>query len=170
LFNKPKNKSIMEMNFLAIIAAALSTLVIGFIWYNPKIFGTIWMRESGMTEEKAKGANMAKVFGMAILFGLMIAFFLPPIVIHQVGAMQLVGGDASTALPSYEAFMADYGNHHRSFGHGALHGGMAGLFLALPVIGINSMFERKSWKYILINGGYFIVTMAVMGGIICGWK
>lgn len=160
----------MEMNFLAIIAAALSTLMVGFIWYNPKVFGTIWMRESGMTEEKAKTANMVKTFGMVILFSLMLAFFLPQVVIHQVGAMQLIGGDTANALPSYHAFMADYGNHHRSFGHGALHGGMAGLFFALPVIGISSMFEMKSWKYILINAGYFIVSMAIMGGIICAWK
>lgn len=160
----------MEMNFLAIIAAAFSALVVGFIWYNPKVFGTIWMRESGMTEEKAKTANMVKTFGMVIFFSLMLAFFLPPIVIHQIAALQLTGGDPANVLPSYTAFMADYGNNHRSFGHGALHGGMAGLFLALPVIGINSMFEMKSWKYILINAGYFIVTMAIMGGIICAWK
>lgn len=160
----------MEMNFLAIIAAALSTLVIGFIWYNPKVFGTIWMRESGMTEEKAKNSNMAKVFGMVIFFSLLIAFILNPIVIHQYGALGLIGGDPSKALPSYAAFMADYGDHYRTFKHGALHGSMTGIFLALPVIGINSMFEQKSWKYILINGGYFIVTLAIMGGILCAWE
>ena len=53
----------MEINFLALLVAALSTLVVGFIWYNPKVFGTIWMKESGMTEEKMKGANMAMIFG-----------------------------------------------------------------------------------------------------------
>lgn len=160
----------METNYFAIPVAALTTLVVGFIWYNPKVFGTIWMRESGMTEEKAKGANMAKTFTLALFFGLMMAFFLPPVVIHQVGALQLTGGNAETALPSYHAFIADYANNFRTFKHGALHGSMAGLFLVLPAIGINALFERKSWKYILINGGYFVVTLAIMGGIICAWK
>ena len=34
----------MEINFLAILVASLSTMVIGAIWYNPKVFGTIWMK------------------------------------------------------------------------------------------------------------------------------
>lgn len=159
----------MEFNFLAILAATLVTLPIGFIWYNPKVFGTIWMRESGMTEEKAKGANMLKVFGLTLLFSFMISFMLPQIVLHQIGAVQLTGGDAAKALPSYHAFMQDYGTHFRTFKHGMLHGAITGIFLALPIIGISSLFERKSWKYILINAGYFIVSLTIMGGIICQW-
>lgn len=38
----------MNMNFLAILVAAVATFPIGFIWYNPKVFGTIWMREAGV--------------------------------------------------------------------------------------------------------------------------
>jgi UDP-N-acetylmuramyl pentapeptide phosphotransferase/UDP-N-acetylglucosamine-1-phosphate transferase len=41
----------MEINFLALLTAAFSTLVVGFVWYNQS-FGTIWMNESGMTNEK----------------------------------------------------------------------------------------------------------------------
>ena len=73
------------------------------------------------------------------------------------------------ALPSYEAFMADYGNAFRTYKHGALHGILAGIFVALPIIGTNALFERKRAKYILINSGYWIVTMGIMGAIICGW-
>jgi len=160
----------MEINFLALIAAALSTLVIGFIWYNPKVFGTIWMRESGMTEEKAKGANMFKTLALAVLFAFFIAFILQMLVIHQFGAMGMVGGDPTKAKPSYQLFMTDYGTAYRTFKHGMLHGCMTGLFLALPVIGINALFERRSWKYILINGGYFVVALTIMGGIICAWE
>jgi hypothetical protein len=160
----------MEINFYAVLAATLVTLPIGFIWYNPKVFGTIWMNESGMTEEKAKGANMIKVFGLTILFSLMIAFILQPIVIHQFGALGMVGGGHLEIKPSYDAFMADYGHAYRTFKHGALHGSMTGIFLALPLVGINALFERKSWKYILINAGYFIVCLTIMGGILCGWE
>jgi len=160
----------MEINFSALIVAALATLPIGFIWYNPKVFGTIWMKETGMTEEKAKGANMAKVFGLTILFAFFMAFILQMLVIHQFGAMGLTGGDITVAKPSYEAFMADYGDAYRTFKHGMLHGFMTGLFFALPMIGINSQFERKSWKYIFVTGGYWVVCLTIMGGIICAWK
>ena len=64
--------------------------------------------------------------------------------------------DIENALPSYAAFMADYGTAHRTFGHGALHGIMSGIFVALPIIGTNALFERKGAKYILINSGYWI--------------
>ena len=50
------------MNFLAIAAAAVSTLVVGFVWYHPKVFGTVWMREAGLTEEQLKKGNMLKIF------------------------------------------------------------------------------------------------------------
>ena len=136
------------LNFPAILVAAVSALVVGFIWYHPKVFGNAWMKAAGMTEEQIKGGNMAKIFIMALIF----AFFL-----------------ASVALPSYEAFMADYGNAFRTYKHGALHGILAGIFVALPIIGTNALFERKRAKYILINSGYWIVTMGIMGAIICGW-
>jgi hypothetical protein len=159
----------MEMNFIAIIAAALSTLVIGFVWYHPKVFGTIWMRESGTTEEMMKGNNMIKIFTLSIIFALMIAMALSSIVVHQFGALGMIGGTADAAKPSFHAFMADYGTAYRTFKHGMLHGFITGLFLALPVIGTTALYERKSWRYTLVNAGYWIVSMTLMGGIICAW-
>lgn len=160
----------MEINFLAILTASVSALVVGFVWYNPNVFGNAWMKAAGMSEEQVKGGNMAKIFGLALLFAIMLAFALQGITIHQMGAFSMVGGDIENALPSYQAFMDDYGDAFRTFKHGALHGALAGIFIALPILGTNSLFERKGAKYIFINSGYWIVTLAIMGGIICGWK
>jgi Protein of unknown function (DUF1761) len=160
----------MEMNVYALLVAALSTLVVGFVWYNPKVFGTIWMRESGMTEEKMKGANMLMIFGLSFVYAFLMSFVIQFLTIHQTGALGMVGGDATKALPSYAAFMADYGTAYRTFKHGALHGFMAGLFLILPVIGTNALYERRSFKYTLVTGGFWIVCFMIMGGIICAWK
>lgn len=160
----------MNINFLALLLASLSTLVVGFIWYNPKVFGNIWMKEAGMTEEKMKGSNMIAIFVLSILYALFISFILQMLVIHQFGALGMVGGDPSKALPSYEAFVSDYGTAFRTFKHGALHGFFTGLFFALPVIGTNSLYERRSWKYVLIAGGFWIVTCTIMGGIICAMQ
>jgi hypothetical protein len=160
----------MPFNLYAVLVAALVTLLVGFVWYNPKVFGTIWMNESGMTEEKAKQGNMLKIFGLTIFYSLMLAFIMPALVVHQMGALGMVGGDVALAKPSYTAFMADYGDAFRTYKHGALHGFMTGLFIALPITAINALFEQKSWKYILINAGYWIVSLMIMGAIICGWK
>lgn len=160
----------MEINFLALFVAALSTLVIGFVWYHPKVFGAIWMKESSLTEEKLKGGNMLLIFGTSLLYAFFISFVLQMLAIHQYGALGMIGGDPSIAKPSYEAFMTDYGNAFRTFKHGALHGFMTGLFFALPLIGTNALYERRSFKYTLVTGGFWIVCLTVMGGIICGWK
>lgn len=159
----------MEMNFLAIFVAAVSALVVGFIWYNPKVFGNAWMQAAGMTKAQIKGGNMAKIFVLALLFALMLALTMPVLVIHQMGVMSLTKGDLGE-LPSYSAFITDYGDAFRTFKHGAFHGLLSGIFIALPILGTNALFERKGAKYIFINSGYWIVTLTVMGAIICGWR
>lgn len=152
------------------LVAALASLAIGFVWYNPKVFGGIWMRETGMTEEKAREANMAVMLLMTLFYSFLIAFILHMLVIHQFGAMGMIGGKPELAKPSYDAFMADYGTEFRTFKHGALHGFMSGLFFALPVVGTGALYERRSWKYTLVAGGYWVVTCMVMGGIVCAWQ
>lgn len=158
----------MELNFLAIVAAALSSFVVGFIWYNPKVFGTIWMNEIGMTNIKAKQANMFKIFGLTFIFALLFASFIPLITNHEIGAFQLAG--ANEKDEALVAFQKVHGGQFRDFKHGALHGFIGGLFFALPIIGTNALFEQKSFKYILITAGYWIIVMTFMGAIICGWK
>lgn len=160
----------MELNFLAILVAAIVPLFIGFIWYGPMLFQNAWMREAGMTEEKMKSSNMAVIFLVSLLLSVLLAFFTQFLVIHQVGAMGMVGGDPTDALPSFQAFMDDYGNSYRTFKHGALHGAMAGIFFVLPVMATNGLFERKSWKLTFINVGYWTLCLAIMGAIVCGWQ
>ncbi|MDQ8011644.1 MAG: DUF1761 domain-containing protein [Flavobacterium nitrogenifigens] len=161
----------MQINFVALFIAAIVTLVTGFIWYSPKVFGTIWMKENNLTQEELRKGNMLKIFGLTYVFSLMITMTLMSLTIHQSGAIGMVGGPPlmDSAKPSFAAFMADYGMTYRTFKHGALHGFMSGLFFAFPLIGINGLFERKSWKYIFIHSGYWILTLTLMGGIICGF-
>lgn len=161
----------MGINFIALIVAAVVTLVTGFIWYHPKVFGTIWMKENNLTQEELRTGNMLKIFGFTYLFSLMITMTLMSLTIHQSGAIGMIGGPpmVESAKPSFTAFMADYGTAFRTFKHGSLHGFMAGLFFALPIIGINGLFERKSWKYIFVHAGFWMLTLALMGGIICGF-
>jgi hypothetical protein len=152
-----------------LLLSAFSSLLVGFIWYNPKVFGTIWMKESGVSEEKPNTATIVKTMLAAYIYAFLISFVMQFLVIHQSGALGMIGGDVSKALPSYNAFMADYGTNFRTFKHGALHGFMTGLFFCLPVIGVGALFERRSFKYTLIAGGYWVITCMLMGGIICQW-
>lgn len=166
----------MKLNFPILFAAAVVPLLVGFIWYNRKTFGNAWMKASGMTEEKAKGMNMGIVFGLTYLFSFFVAFALQFIVIHQYSTIAILSTQPDSQTPGSESmnmlnhFMELYGHSYRTFKHGAFHGTIAAITLALPVLGVNALFERKGGKYIFINLGFWIVCMALMGGIICQWS
>ncbi|MBP9887859.1 MAG: DUF1761 domain-containing protein [Leptospiraceae bacterium] len=163
----------MTPNFLILALAAIVPMVMGFIWYHPKVMGTVWMEASGLTEEKLKGANMPLIFLLSYLFSFFIALALNGIVIHQSHLYSILmnepglketGSEINTFVTT---FMAKYGSNFRTFKHGVFHGVLAGIFFALPVLATNALFERKGFKYIAVNAGYWIITIALMGGIIC---
>jgi len=62
----------MEINWLAVIAAALSSFPLGFLWYGP-LFGKAWQQEVGISDEKAKSGNPAIIFGGAFVLALIQA-------------------------------------------------------------------------------------------------
>lgn len=164
----------MQYNmFLTDLAAAFVPLILGFIWYNPKVFGNAWIKAAGLDEAKMKGANMAVIFGVTFVLSYMLALALDAIVIHQMHLFSLVADDAknpdtqSAATQWLGDAFSKYGNHYRTFKHGVFHGVLAGLFFAVPVLTVNALFERKGFKYIAINAGFWIVSIALMGGIIC---
>jgi hypothetical protein len=164
------------VNFYSIIASSFIPLFIGMIWYNPKVFGTIWMKASGVDPEAAQKSSMILVFGLTWIFSLFVAFILGTMVVHQTGVFGVLVGQTgfpddvhAEASKWYAEFMELYGNNYRSFQHGALHGALAGLFFALPVIGINALFDGRPWQYILVNTGYWVVCLLLMGGLICSW-
>lgn len=90
--------------------------------------------------------------------------------VNQFDAPSIIGGDLSVAKPSHTPFMADYGTKFSTFRHGALHCFLAWLFLALPIIGTNALFEKRIFNYTLVTGGFWIVCFIIMGGIICSWQ
>lgn len=163
------------LNFPIILGAALIPLLFGMIWYNPKVFGNAWMQASGMDEEKAKGANMLVVFGLTYLFSVMMAMSLNFAVIHQSHIYSILIDEPGFKDPNSEIqlylkdFMSKYGSNFRTFKHGALHGTITAIFLAMPVLGVGALFERRGFKYIAIHAGYWIACFAVMGGIICAF-
>jgi hypothetical protein len=155
--------------------AALIPMVMGFIWYNPKTLGTAWMKAADVTEEKMKGSNMAVVFGLAYVLSVMLAMAMIPLTIHQSHLFSIFAGDPTVNTVGSETntvlmgLLDKYGKDFRTFKHGAFHGTLAAIFIVLPIMGTNALFERKSFKYLAINMGYWIITIALMGGVMCGF-
>lgn len=129
------------INWLAVVAAALSSFVIGSLWFSPVLFCNVWMRVAGLTEEQVKRGNKRKIFGVTAILSFIMALNL---------AMFL--NDPKTTM---------------SWGVAA--GFLAGVwtFCAIAMIGL---FELKSWTYIFINGLYSTLSLTVMGLIIGTWR
>lgn len=161
----------MPTNSWMFLVAALIPMIVGAIWYSPKVFGTKWMKINGFTEEGLSKGNMPLIFGLAYFFSIVLGLGLSGMVNHQTSVYQLMVPEVqvagSSAETMFKELMATFGNHHRNWGHGALHGGMAAILTALPLIAINSLFERRGAAYILIHFGYWFVTLTAMGALLC---
>lgn len=144
----------IHVNWIALVVAALSTLVIGFLWYGP-LFGKAWMKETGITEEQAQ-KGMPLRFGLSVVLAFIAVFFI-------YATSVITGG-----MPPNDVHGIEHTQFH-TFGHGVIHGIGAALFLVMPALVTNALFEQKSLKYMLINVGYWVVTFAIMGGIVNAW-
>ena len=129
------------LNIWAVLVAALSTFLIGGLWYSRALFGNLWMRENGFTDESLKGSNMTKIFGLAFLLALIAA----------VNLAMFLGPEKRPEM-------------------GALWGFAAGFGWVATFLGTIYLFERKSFTLFLINAGYSIVSLTVMGVILAAWK
>lgn len=161
----------IQYNPYPIFASSIIPLLVGAIYYNPKVLGTAWMNACGLHEEFLKQANMLKIFGFTFLLGILLAGFIMPNVLHSLHVFSQVAEAApdSPAMRDAIAFYTNYGGNFLTFKHGVLHGVMTALFGVWPVLGIVALFERKSWKYIAIHLGYWVIVFALMGGVICAF-
>ena len=162
----------MPSNPYIFLIAGIIPLFIGFIYYSEKVAGTKWMKVNGFTKEQLEQGNMPLILGLSYLMSVILSFGLSGLVVHQPSVFQVMMPDVmeagSAAEATFNEFMATYGDRHRGYGHGALHGVIFSVFLALPVISINALFEHRGWAYIGIHFGYWLLTTAAVGALLCG--
>ncbi len=130
--------ALQNLNWLAVLVAALSTFLIGGIWYA--IFEKGWMEANNFTKDDLHKRNIALVFGLSFILAFVMALNLA-----------LFIGNGDIAFGAIAGFLAGFG----------------WVALGLAII---SLFENRSLKYILINGGYMVVSFTVMGIILGAWK
>lgn len=129
-----------EINYWAVLVAALATFVIGSIWYSPVLFAKAWMKELGFTAENMGKPNMLKTFGGSFLLMLIMSFNLA----------------------------AFYGGK-LDWQEGMIYGALTGIGWVATAIGINYLYEQRSIKIWLINAGYMAVSFTAMGAILGAW-
>ena len=129
-----------NLNVLAIIVAALSSFLLGGLWYSPALFGARWQRAAGDTR-KMGGGHPAKVFGLSFLFALVAAF------VYAV----VVPEPSSAAIAVAQGLAIGAGVVAASFG-------------------INYQFANRSTVMWLIDGGYHTLQFGIYGLILGLWR
>jgi hypothetical protein len=137
-----------DLNWLAILVAAVATMPIGFLWYSPLLFANPWMREMGYDpNDKARIQEMQKSAGpsyfVAFLASLVSAFVLA-LFFHLL--------------------------HVQSLEFGLLTSAHVWLGFVATVQLTGSLFAKQSMKLFTINTGYQLVCYLVMGAILALWR
>ena len=104
------------------------------------VFKKQWIRVNEFTEEYLSKRNLPLVFSLSFLFSLIMSFNLA----------MFLGPKAD-------------------FAFGLISGFLTGFGFVFFSIGIISLFEKRSHRYVLINGGYMVIVFTVMGAILGAW-
>jgi hypothetical protein len=129
----------MVINWFAVIAAAVSSFVLGGIWYAA-LFAKAHQKAAGLTDAQARSGKPGLIFGGSFLLAL----------VASASFAVFLGGQADAQS-------------------GALYGFTAGLCWVTASFGINYLFERKSLALFLINGGYHTLQFTLIGLILGAW-
>ncbi len=147
-----------EINYWAILVAALSSMVIGSLWYGP-LFGKIWMEGMGwpvndkaaMDKMMADGKKqMPLLYGTQFILSLIMAFCLAHILWRN-------------GMEYREEFPV-------SLGQGIVAGAFLWLGFIMPVQYGTSLWSGKKFKYVAVELGYWLVLLMVMGGVLSVWR
>jgi hypothetical protein len=133
--------TVVSISYFAVIVAAIVKFAIGAAWYSPALFARQWQSLTGQTEAQVRAGLMPALIAEAI-GDLIMAYVLA-------------------------RFVAHYG--FGGIGGGLLIGFMAWLGFVATVMANQIFYERKPQQLVVINGGYMLVSLLVMGAILGVW-
>ena len=130
------------INYLAVIAAALVTFLIGGLWYSPLLFDKPWRRLNALSEEQIKAGHTGLIFGLSFLAALVASYVL---------ALFLAG-------PTTDAIA------------GLMAGLLVGVGWVATAMLTTFLFERRPLTLWGIDAAYHVLTFALMGLILGLWR
>ena len=130
------------ISYLAVLVAAIAGFALGGLWYSPAMFLSVWMKALGKKKEELCGSSTAKPMAVTALTTLVTAYVLS-LFIHGIGATNLMGG-LLTGL---------------SVGIG---------FVATSMLS-DYLFCNFSIRLFLIQAGFRVVSLTLMGAILGAW-
>lgn len=149
----------MELNHVNWLLIALVPIVLGVIWYNPHLPWNV------RSYKKLKWFHWPwfYIISAGFTYGYM------NLIIHQLGFYEIFFTDIMKGVPGtqeiVDEFMKKYGDKHRHFGHGVMHGILNAVLLGIPFLWFTLFFSGKSdrfWNHFI----YILFTSALVGGLI----
>lgn len=141
----------VPVNYLAVLACGIASMVIGSLWYGP-VFGKQWIAWSGFPQSevdamKAKGmSGMWKSYALMFVGSLLMAYVLSHAIVF---AESYLGEEGLTA--------------------GLMSGFWNWLGFVAPIMLGTVLWDGKPWKLYILNTGYYLVQLLVMGVILALW-
>ncbi len=132
-----------SLNNIAILVSGIILWVLGATWYSPPLFAKPWMELSGAKREPGKKDGL--------LLG-MVASFIGDLVLSFILACIIAW------------------SHQTGFKYGCVIGVLMWIgFFAAPNVP-QGLYERKPFKLFAINGGYWLVGLFIVGGLLGSWQ
>lgn len=136
----------IEVNYLAVLVAAVVSMVVGFLWYGPMLFGKQWAKLRGFSVGDMKKAQkeMGKWYAVSFVLSLITAYVLSHVMALSVNFFHY--SDLMTGLTT--AFWMWLG-------------------FVMPVQATATIFsDKRNWTLFGIDTGYQLASLLVMGVVL----
>lgn len=138
----------ININYWAVLAAGVSGVVVGFLWYGP-LFGKAWIRLSGFTNEQMEAAKN-KGMTMQYLMTFVGSFVMAYVMAHSLvfaNAFLMTSGAAAGLMGAFWNWLG----------------------FMVPITLSNVLWGGRSWKLWAIDSGYWLATLSFIGIILSVW-
>ena len=135
---------LIDVNYWAVVLATVSTMIVGSIWYTPKVFGNYWMRVARFDNTSDRGAVGPIVTTLIVSF--ISAWVLA--ITTQVAWIALDGNYLLMAITTGLMLWAGF---------------TAARFIT------HDVFEGRPTGLTILNIAHELVTVLVMALIIGAW-
>jgi hypothetical protein len=142
----------IHLNWLAIGAAAASSIVIGLLWYGP-LMGNAWMKEMGLAADFTPDPALLKRSMLLMIIGALLT------------AIALACGMEIARL---SAWIGATGAPNAAVGLSAAFFTWIGFYVPMLLSGV--AWESRSWKWFGINAGYHFAALLAAGMILACWR
>ena len=133
-------EALENIDYLAVVLGVVASLVLGALWYEPRVFGTRWMKQVGLKKKDVQNRD-----GMPVMmFQSLVFYSLVSVVIAAL--FQMIAGSGA--------------------GEGAFLGLVVGFVFGFGPLVVTYGFARRNYELTVIDGGYIVVTCTVIGAII----